>query len=136
LDVNYRALYEPTLYAAADVMYTISELDEHYGIRLIDAIQEDYSKKVTFVDFNTNLLDGFLKELQQHKKDLADGVIRKAEYMKWKVFFCYVHSSWFSTLILRWVVFYWYELLIFCDSLRKTSATVIILSCNLSPTNI
>lgn len=30
LDVNYRSLYEPTLYAAEDVMYTLFELDEHY----------------------------------------------------------------------------------------------------------
>ena len=29
LDVNYRSLYEPTLYAAEDVMYTLFELDEH-----------------------------------------------------------------------------------------------------------
>jgi len=31
------------------------------------------------------LLDDFLKEWQQRKKDLADGVISKAEYMEWKV---------------------------------------------------
>ena len=36
LDVNYRSLYEPTLYAAEDVMYTLFELDEHYpGTRLL-----------------------------------------------------------------------------------------------------
>ena len=37
LDVNYRSLYEPTLYAAEDVMYTLFELDEHYsGTRLYE----------------------------------------------------------------------------------------------------
>ena len=30
LDVNYRSLYEPTLYAAEDIMYSLFELDEHY----------------------------------------------------------------------------------------------------------
>jgi len=86
LDVNYRALYEPTLYAAEDVMYTLFELDEHYGIRLLDAAPEEgYSKTVPSVNFNSNLLDNFLKEWQQRKKDLADGVISKAEYMEWKV---------------------------------------------------
>ena len=38
LDVNYRSLYEPTLYAAEDVMYTLFELDEHYpGTRLYES---------------------------------------------------------------------------------------------------
>ena len=86
LDVNYRALYEPTLYAAEDVMYTLFELDEHYGIRILDAVEEEgYSKKVPSVNFNSNILDSFMKEWQQRKKDLADGVISKAEYAEWKV---------------------------------------------------
>ena len=35
--MNYRSLYEPTLYAAEDVMYTLFELDEHYpGTRLYE----------------------------------------------------------------------------------------------------
>jgi transcriptional regulator with XRE-family HTH domain len=86
LDVNYAAIYEPTLYSAEDVMFALFELDEHYGIRLLDAIEEEgYSKKVTSVNFNSLVLDGFLKEWQQRKKDLADGVISKAEYMEWKL---------------------------------------------------
>jgi hypothetical protein len=35
LDVNYRAIYEPTLYAAEDVMHTLFELDEHYDMMQI-----------------------------------------------------------------------------------------------------
>ena len=46
LDVNYAAIYKPTLYSAEDVMFALFELDEHYGIRLLDAIEEEgYSKK-------------------------------------------------------------------------------------------
>jgi len=86
LDVNYRSLYEPTLYAAEDVMYTLFELDEHYSIRLLDTEEEEgYSKKLVSVNFASTLLDGFLKEWQQRKKDLADGAISKAEYMEWKI---------------------------------------------------
>jgi len=56
------------------------------SIRLLDAVEEDgYSKTVTSVNFNSKLLDSFLKEWQQRKNDLADGVISKAEYMEWKV---------------------------------------------------
>ena len=49
LDVNYRSLYEPTLYAAEDVMYTLFELDEHYpGTRLYevtDTTDPDFPEK-------------------------------------------------------------------------------------------
>jgi transcriptional regulator with XRE-family HTH domain len=86
LDVNYRSLYEPTLYAAEDIMFTLFELDEHYRIRLLEAVEEEgYSKTVTSVNFDSLMLDGFLKEWRQRKKDLAEGVISKAEYMEWKV---------------------------------------------------
>ena len=86
LDVSYGAIYESPFYAAEDVMSTLFELDEHYGIRLLDAVEEDgYSKKVTSVNFNSLVLEGFMKEWQQRKKDLADGVISKAEYMEWKL---------------------------------------------------
>ncbi len=36
-------------------------------------------------NFNSHLLDEFLAEWQQRKKDLADGIISKAEYMEWKL---------------------------------------------------
>jgi transcriptional regulator with XRE-family HTH domain len=49
LNVNYRSLYEPTLYAAEDVMYTLFELDEHYpGTRLYevtDTTDPDFPEK-------------------------------------------------------------------------------------------
>jgi transcriptional regulator with XRE-family HTH domain len=86
LDVNSCSISEPTLYAAEDVMFTLFELDEHYGIRLLDAVEDEgYSKKVVSVNFNSTMLDGFLKEWQQRKKDLADGLISKVEYMEWKL---------------------------------------------------
>lgn len=86
LDVNYRSLYEPTLYAAEDIMYTLFELDEHYNTIVHDVPDEEYPEsKHLAVQFKSNLLDSFLKEWQQRKKDLANGVISKAEYTEWKL---------------------------------------------------
>ena len=77
LDVNYRSLYEPTLYAAEDVMYTLFELDEHYsGTRLYevtDTTDPDLPEKHMAVSFRYRLLDDFLKEWQLRKKQLRDG---------------------------------------------------------------
>ena len=88
LDVNYRSIYEPTLYAAEDVMYTLFELDEHYAVHLHE-IDDDtdpaYTSKHMAVNFTSLLLDNFLAEWQERKKDLADGIISKAEYMEWKL---------------------------------------------------
>ena len=87
LDVNYRSLYEPTLYAAEDIMYTLFELDEHYPMFVydtegdLDGINRNYKG----ICFNSLILNSLLKEWQQRKKDLADGLISKAEYMEWKV---------------------------------------------------
>ena len=88
LDVNYRSIYEPTLYAAEDIMYTLFELDEHYSIRLHEVAYDSephFPETHIAVDFHTHLLDDFMKEWLQRKKDLADGIISKAEYMEWKV---------------------------------------------------
>lgn len=82
LDVNYRALYEPTLYEAKDVMYTFFELDEHYGGMKIHEVSDSSHLAVSF---GSKLMDDFLREWQQRKKDLADGVISKVEYMEWKI---------------------------------------------------
>jgi len=89
LDVNYRSLYEPTLYAAEDVMYTLFELDEQYnhlGIHdVADTADHLSPEERKAVSFNSHFLDEFLAEWQLRKKDLADGVISKAEYMEWKL---------------------------------------------------
>ena len=79
LDVNYRSLYEPTLYAAEDLMYTLFELDEHYRLSI-----HDFDGKKC-VALNNKLLDDLLAEWQTRKKDLADETISKAEYMEWKL---------------------------------------------------
>ncbi|MCL2843618.1 MAG: helix-turn-helix domain-containing protein, partial [Oscillospiraceae bacterium] len=78
LDVNYRSLYEPSLYAVEDVLYTLFELDEHYGIKVIG------DDKLS-IDFNNRLVNDFLREWQLRKQELADGEITKEEYMEWKV---------------------------------------------------
>ena len=89
LDVNYRSIYEPTRYAAEDVMYNLFELDEQYNhLQIYDV--EDNSDPFSpqahkTVCFNAHILDDFLGDWQERKKDLADGVISKAEYMEWKL---------------------------------------------------
>lgn len=86
LDVNYHSLYEPSLYAAEDVMYTLFELDEHYGITVHEVADEEYPEKKHYAfQIKSNLLDDFMMEWQQRKKDLADGIISKAEYTEWKL---------------------------------------------------
>ena len=86
LDVNYRSLYEPTLYAAEDLMFTLFELDEHYDIELHEIPDPKYPKKKHIaVQFHSNVLDSFLIEWLQRKKDLADDTISKAEYTEWKL---------------------------------------------------
>ena len=89
LSVNYRAIYEPTLYAAEDVMYTLFELEEHYADLQIYDVEDQTDphspEKHKAISFQVHLLDDFWSEWQQRKKDLADGVISKAEYMEWKL---------------------------------------------------
>ena len=90
LDVNYRSLYEPTLYAAEDVMFTLFELDEQYknSLRIYDIVDEsdpDYSEKHKAVSFRYNTLDGFMAEWQIRKNELAAGEISKDEYFEWKL---------------------------------------------------
>jgi transcriptional regulator with XRE-family HTH domain len=79
LDVNYRSMYDPSLYAAEDVMFTLFELDEHYNLSI-----HDFDGKKC-IAFNSRLLDDFFTEWQIRKRELADEVISKAEYYEWKM---------------------------------------------------
>lgn len=89
LDVNYRAIYEPTLYAAEDVMYTLFELDEHYnGMQIYDVTDNsdlNYPEEHKAISFNNHLLDDFLKEWQLRKQELVEGKISREEYLEWKI---------------------------------------------------
>ncbi len=89
LDVNYRSLYEPTLYAAEDIMYMLFELDEHYpSMRLFDVeddTDEDDPEKRIAVCFRYKLVESFLKEWKLRKEQLTNGEISKAEYEEWKL---------------------------------------------------
>ena len=86
LDVNYRSIYEPSLYAAEDVMYTLFELDEHYGGTSLYEVEDDeYDDKHMAVCFNARILDGFMREWQIRKQQLVDGEITKEEYTEWKL---------------------------------------------------
>lgn len=84
LDVNYHSLYEPTLYAAEDIMYMLFELDEHYpSMRLFDVVDgtdaDDPEKRIA-VCFRYKLVESFLKEWKLRKEQLASGEISKTEY--------------------------------------------------------
>ena len=86
LDVNFRSLYEPTLYAAEDIMYTLFELDERYpSTKLYEVSDPDSSSSHMAVSFNYRLLDEFMREWQQRKKELQAGQITKEEYQEWKL---------------------------------------------------
>lgn len=86
LGCNYRSIYEPTLYAAEDVMYTLFELDEHYNLLLQEVNdKENKGEKHIAVSFNYLLLDDFLSEWMKKKEELASGAITKEEYFEWKI---------------------------------------------------
>lgn len=88
LNVNYRSIYEPTLYAAEDIMYSLFELDEHYPISLHDIIDDrdpQYPTKRVVVNFNSKLLDDFMGTWMEKKQEVKDGVITKEEYVEWKL---------------------------------------------------
>lgn len=88
-NVNFRSLYEPTLYAAEDIMHSLFALDEHYpGTRLYevtDTTGPDFPEKHISVSFRYRLLDEFLLEWQLRKKLLAAGEITREEYLEWKL---------------------------------------------------
>lgn len=86
MDCNYRSIYEPTLYAAEDVMYTLFELDEHYEMPLYEVTdKEDSSEKHICVGFNYSLMDDLLSEWMKKKEELASGKITREEYFDWKI---------------------------------------------------
>ena len=88
LDVNFRSLYEPYLYAAEDVMYTLFELDEHYKIYLTEIINpytSELPRKQIGVSFNANILNDFMGEWLIRKQELVEGTITKEEYQEWKL---------------------------------------------------
>jgi len=88
LDVNYRSIYEPSLYAAEDIMYTLFELDEHYATKIHDiedSSDPHYPEHCKAISFNSNLLNDFFKEWQLRKQQLANGEISKEEYTEWKL---------------------------------------------------
>jgi len=86
LNCNYRSIYEPSLYAAEDVMYALFELDEHYNMPLYEvANPEAPTEKHIAVGFDYSLLDDFLNTWKKKKEDLASGKITKEEYFEWKI---------------------------------------------------
>ena len=79
LDVNFRSLYEPTLYAAEDLMYMMFELDEHYKIFL-----SEQTKQIN-INFDSKILNDFMREWLLRKQELIEGKITKDEYREWKL---------------------------------------------------
>ena len=67
-------------------MFTLFDLDEHYRITIHDVPDEEYTYEThKAVQFNYFLLDKFFEEWALHKKELAEGIISKSEYMEWKL---------------------------------------------------
>ena len=89
LDVNFRSIYEPTLYSAEDVMYTLFELDEQYnGLTIYDVEDNSdpyYPEKHKSICFNARILDDLFAEWQIRKQELAEGKITREEYIEWKI---------------------------------------------------
>ena len=86
LNCNFRSIYEPTLYAAEDVMFTLFELDEHYDLSLYEVKDhEDPTAKHIAVGFDYYLLDDFLNSWKKKKEELASGKITREEYFEWKI---------------------------------------------------
>lgn len=94
LNVNYRSLYEPSLYAAEDVMFSLFELDEHYDMPIYEVTgkevtqmthDDDNGEKHVCVSFGYSLLDDFLMEWLQKKQELKQGKITREEYLEWKL---------------------------------------------------
>ena len=67
-------------------MFTLFDLDEHYRITIHDVSDEEYPYEThKAVQFNYFLLDKFFEEWELRKKELAEGIISKSEYMEWKL---------------------------------------------------
>jgi transcriptional regulator with XRE-family HTH domain len=84
LDVNPLFLSNEEILGAEGVMMLLFELDEHYPISIQDCTDADGCHRKG-VCFGSILMTDFLAEWQQRKKDLADGIISKAEYTEWKL---------------------------------------------------
>lgn len=84
LDVNPLFISNPEILGAEDILLLLFELDEHYPISIQDCTDEDGNKRKGVV-FNSILMTDLLAEWQRRKKDLADGIISKAEYTEWKL---------------------------------------------------
>lgn len=86
LNCNYRSLYEPTNYAAEDVMFSLFELDERYDMPLYEVDdKEEKGEKHICIGFNYGLLDDFLSDWLKKKEELASGKITREEYYEWKI---------------------------------------------------
>ena len=88
LDVSYYSLYEPSLYAAEDVMFTLFELDEHYKIYLNEIVNpytSELPRKQIGLSFNAKILNDFMSEWLMRKQELTEGVITREEYLEWKL---------------------------------------------------
>ena len=67
-------------------MFTLFDLDEHYRITIHDVPDGEYPDELhKSVQFNYFLLDEFFEEWALRKKELAEGIISKSEYLEWKL---------------------------------------------------
>ena len=85
LDVSFYALYEPDMYCAEDVMYTLFDQDDqHPGIRLVDVLDDSGSqqpKKRIAIIYDYDRMEDYLGEWKLRKEQLANGEITQEEYL-------------------------------------------------------
>ena len=89
LDVSFYALYEPDMYCAEDVMYTLFDQDDqHPGIRLVDVLDDSGSqqpKKRIAIIYDYDRMEDYLGEWKLRKEQLANGEITQEEYTEWRL---------------------------------------------------
>ena len=72
LDVSFYALYEPDMYCAEDVMYTLFDQDDqHPGIRLVDVLDDSGSqqpKKRIAIIYDYDRMEDYLGEWKLRKE--------------------------------------------------------------------
>ena len=86
LEVNPCSIGEPEEYTREDVMFSLFELDEQYRLSLKDIPDDEYPEMIhKAIHIDDMPLEEFLTEWATRKKELAEGIISKSEYMEWKL---------------------------------------------------
>ena len=81
LEINPRYFFDSDLYAAEDIMFLLFEVD---GVHKLDLTPfKDGTRTRVNVHVNYNLVDDFLVDWMEKKRELAGGTITKHDYTEW-----------------------------------------------------